>query len=330
MANASIQLRANNGQYIAAENSGGELLVVNRNIPLQWESFIIVNIQGTVLQDGSLVGIKCNNGQFVSAENGGGSNVIANRDSLGPWETFTIKKVGGGAIQTGDSVVFLCSNRVHYLTAEGGGGQQIVANRTAIGPWETFVVTVLPPRHVRIEIESIYCDNTEDVTGEDELYFVGAGVNRNDKQVTPVLTTPIGINDRQTKQLPPDQRIVFDGTVEAADTIVIGLKAYDEDAAKDWSNRGDKLSKIASTISAGLATAGPQGVVAGSVIELTVAVLNLIVSLDKDDELGTWSVELPVLTLPIPESALTWDFSRHRNIGYSTWEYKVTFLVLIS
>lgn len=330
MANASVQLRANNGQYVCAENSGGDLLVVNRNVPLQWESFILINIQGTGLQDGSLVAIKCNNGQFVSAENGGGSNVIANRNSIGDWETFTIKKVGGGSIQTGDSVVFLCSDQVHYLTAEGGGGQQVVANRTAIGPWETFVVTVLPPRHIRIEIESIYCDNTEDVTGEDELYFVGAGVNRNDKQVTPILTTPIGINDDQTKQLQPDQRIVFDGTVEAADTIIVGLKAYDEDAAKNWDDRGEKLSKIASLVSEGLSNAGPQAVVAGVVIQLTVEVLNLIISLDKDDELGTWSIELPVLTLPIPESRLTWDFYRNRKIGYSTWNYKVTFLVLVN
>ncbi len=330
MANASVQLKANNGQYVCAENSGGDLLIVNRNVPLQWESFILINLQGTGLQDGSLVGIACNNGQFVSAKNGGGSNVIANGDSIGAWETFTIKKVGGGAIQTGDSVVFLCSDGVHYLTAEGGGGQQVVADRAAIGPWETMVVTVLPPRHVRIEIESIYCDNTEDVTGEDELYFIGAGVSRKGKQVTPILTTPIGINDEQTKQLPPDQRIVFDGTVEAADTIVIELKAYDEDAAKDWGDRGDKLSKIASAVSAGLGAAVPGGVIAGSVISLMVGVLNLIISKDKDDDLGTWSTELPVLTLPIPESRLTWEFSRDRPFSPSTWRYKVTFLVLIN
>ncbi|MCC5610488.1 hypothetical protein LC612_27995 [Nostoc sp. CHAB 5834] len=137
-------------------------------------------------------------------------------------------------------------------------------------------------------------------------------------------------NDGQTKQLPPDQRIVFDGTVEAADTIVIGLKAYDEDSAKNWDDRGDKLSKIASAVSAGLSAAGPQGVVAGAVIELTVGLLNLIISLDKDDDLGTWNIELPVLTLPIPESRLTWNFYRHRKIGYSTWDYKVTFLVLVN
>ena len=330
MANASVQLKANNGQYICAENSGGELLVVNRDVPLQWESFILINIQGTSLQDGSLVGIKCNNGQYVCAENGGGSTVVANRNSIGPWETFTIKKNGGGAIQSGDNVAFLCSDGQHYLSAEGGGGGQLFAYGKAIDIWETFVITVLPPRHIRIEIESIYCKDTEDVTGEDELYFAGAGVNRNDKQVTPVLTTPIGINDGQTKQLPPDQRIVFDGTVEAADTIVIGLKAYDEDAAKNWGDRGEKLSKIASAVSAGLSAAGPQGVVAGAVIELTVGLLNLIISLDKDDDLGTWNIELPVLTLPIPESRLTWDFYRHRKIGYSTWDYKVTFLVLVN
>ncbi|MCC5610489.1 hypothetical protein LC612_28000 [Nostoc sp. CHAB 5834] len=144
VANASVQLKGNNGQYVCAENSGGESLVVNRDVPLQWESFILINIQGTGLQDGSLVAIKCNNGQFVSAQNGGGSNLIANANSIGPWETFTIKKIGGGTIQTGDSVVFLCNDKVHYLCAEGGGGQQVVANRTAIGPWETFVVTVLP------------------------------------------------------------------------------------------------------------------------------------------------------------------------------------------
>lgn len=91
MANDSIQLKASNGQYVCAENSGGDLLVVNRDVPLQWETFVLTNIQGPRLQDGSLVVIKCNNGQYVCAENGGGSNVIANRNSIGRWETFTIK-----------------------------------------------------------------------------------------------------------------------------------------------------------------------------------------------------------------------------------------------
>lgn len=148
MANFSVQL-SNNGLYVCAENSGGDLLVVNRTVPLQWETFILIDTdtQATVLQSGSSVGIQCSNGQFVCAENGGGSNVIANRYGVSAWETFTIIKVGGvggGSIQTGDSVVFLCSDGVHYLCAEGGGGQQVVANRTAIGPWETFVITGLP------------------------------------------------------------------------------------------------------------------------------------------------------------------------------------------
>lgn len=332
MGNASVQLRANNGQYVSAENSGGGLIVVNRNAPFQWESFVLVNIQGTPLQDGSLVALECNNGQFVCAENSGGSTVVANRDSIGPWETFTIKRVGGGgSIQSGDQVAFLCNDGIHYLCAEGGGGSELVANRAAIGPWETFVITLLPPRHVRIEIKSIYCDNTEDVTGADELYFIGAGVSRSDKQITAVLTKPIDINDGETKEILPDQRIVFDGTVECADTIVIGLKAYDEDAAKDWDGkRGELLSNISSAVATGLATTGPQGVVAGAVVKGAVEGFKFLVSLDKDDELGSWEVTIPVVTLPLPRSERPWNFVRNRKIGWSTWNYTVTFLISVN
>lgn len=332
MGNASVQIRANNGQYVCAENSGGGLIVANRNAPFEWESFVLVNTQGTPLQDGSLVALECNNGQFVCAENSGGSSVVANRDSIGPWETFTIKRVDGrGSIQSGDRVAFLCNDGRHYLCAEGGGGSELVANRSVIGPWETFVITLLPPRHVRIEIKSIYCDNTEDVTGADELYFIGSGVSRSDKQITAVLTTPIKINDRQTKNLPPDQSIVFDGTVECADTIVIGLKAYDQDASGDWNGkRGELLSNISSAVSVGLATTGPQGVVAGAVVKGAVEAFKLLVSLDKDDELGVWEVAIPVVTLPLPRSERTWNFARKGGIGLSTWDYTVTFLISVN
>ena len=125
--------------------------------------------------------------------------------------------------------------------------------------------------------------------------------------------------------------MVFDGTVECADTIVIGLKAYDEDAAKDWDGkRGELLSNISSSVATGLATTGPHGVVAGAVVKGAVEAFKFLVSFDKDDELGSWEATIPVVTLPMPRSNLTWNFYRHRRIGYSTWDYTVTFLISVN
>jgi hypothetical protein len=129
-AEAKIALRAVNGQYVCAEDSGGREIVANRGERREWETFILIR-----LHDGK-VALQANNGQYVCAEGGGGGLVVANRNAIGPWESFT-------PVHRGDGKVALQASNGQYVCAEGGGGGLVVANRNAIGPWETFTLEIL-------------------------------------------------------------------------------------------------------------------------------------------------------------------------------------------
>ena len=52
-------------------------------------------------------------------------------------------------------------------------------------------------------------------------------------------------------------------------------------------------------------------------------------SLDKDDKLGELSREYPLWTTPGGASAQQWSFSRSDWTGYSSWNYTVTYQVII-
>jgi len=82
-----IALKANNGQYVCAENGGGSNLVANRDWILAWETFRRIDLGNNE------VALQAANGQYVCAENGGGSNLVANRDWILAWETFGIEEL---------------------------------------------------------------------------------------------------------------------------------------------------------------------------------------------------------------------------------------------
>ncbi|MCE7980123.1 MAG: hypothetical protein DYG89_02930 [Caldilinea sp. CFX5] len=324
MSNAAVQLRAYNGQWVCAEGGGGRELVANRGIPSTWETFSMIPIQGGTLQDGSLVALQAFNGQYVCAEKGGGGIVVANRSARREWETFTLHRVAGaGELQNSDKIGLQAFNG-QYLCAEGGGGRQIVANRSEQREWETFTIAKFAPRHLHIEIDSVYCADTEDVTGADSFFAIGAGADRFSGKSNTLLSIPFQINNGQTKSFPAEttQRVLFDGDVDAASTIVLGIMFYDEDANHDWSKYGPLITAISSGISSGLSQLGPYGIAGGVVLTVATAATGLIMTLDKDDLLGQTSLELPVLWQPIGTNI--------RQIGarggggwYSSWNYLI-------
>jgi Fascin domain len=122
---SSVALKAANGQYMCAENSGGQAVVANRDRIGPWETFELINLAG------NKVALKVANGQYVCAENSGGQEVVANRDRIGPWETFELINLAGNKVA-------LKAANGQYVCAENSGGQEVVANRDRIGPWETF------------------------------------------------------------------------------------------------------------------------------------------------------------------------------------------------
>jgi hypothetical protein len=176
---------------------------------------------------------------------------------------------------------------------------------------------------VRIQLTTVKCFDTEDSLGEDELYIVGASSRGTD--VHAVLTSPIGINDGQTKSFRLNQAVVFDGTMPESDVIHGGLVAYDEDCGKDWSKYGDLVSSLSDLAEAGLAAGGYP--TAGSVVKYATKALGLACSLDSDDELGR--VDLFVAgSGPAVEDAI-WKRRRpSAGLLSSSWSYEVRYRIM--
>ena len=120
-----VALRANNGQYVSAENGGGDKVMANRDQRLGWETFKLINLGN------NYVALQAFNGQYLCAEGGGGKEIKANRIWINDWEKFVL-------VELGNENVALCANNGQYLCAEGSGGREVVANRNAVDAWETF------------------------------------------------------------------------------------------------------------------------------------------------------------------------------------------------
>ena len=180
---------------------------------------------------------------------------------------------------------------------------------------------------VRIELVNVSCGNTEDVTGADEFYIVGALSDGTNTKAA--LTTPMDINNGQTKSFRADQRVIFDAYVPQGRTIRGGLKAFDEDFAKDWSKYGPTVNSITSVVAAGLTASGdPTAVTAGQILNWGVKGFGFFASLDKDDELG--KLEMGVSAVGPNVEERSWRFrktSSWYNPGWSTWDYTVRYRI---
>ncbi len=182
-------------------------------------------------------------------------------------------------------------------------------------------------RSVRIELLDVKCGNTEDVTGADEFYIVGALSDGTNTKAA--LTSPMDINDGQTKSFRSDQRVIFDANVPQGRTIRGGLKAYDEDFAKDWSKYGPTVNLITTAVVTGLQASGdPTAITAAQILNWGVKGFGFFASLDKDDELG--KLELNVSPLGANVEEKTWRFRKTGSIwnpGWSTWDYTVRYRI---
>ncbi len=177
---------------------------------------------------------------------------------------------------------------------------------------------------VKIQLVNVQCKDTEDVTGADELYLVGALVGGTTTKA--ILTTPMSINDGEVKKFKPDQSILFEGEVPAGESIKGGIKAYDEDAGKDWSKYGDTVTSITTAVSGALSAAGPKGVLAGTILSAAVKGVGFLASLDKDDLLG--STELVISSTGPAFEEVSWRFKKSGSfLGYSDWDYTLRYRI---
>ena len=180
---------------------------------------------------------------------------------------------------------------------------------------------------IRIELMRVHCGNTEDASGADHLYVVGAlsdGITSRG-----ALTSPMRINDNQEKEFAPAQRVLFDADVEPDAIVRGGLKAFDEDFGKDWAKYGDVVNKISDQVSQGLkSTNDPRVVAAGEILGYATKAFGFFASLDKDDQLGTTELNVSAQGPSVEE--LPWKFSKKGsflNPGISTWNYTIVYRI---
>ena len=192
------------GFFLQADRGGGGSVTAKPTQAGTWETFSLLAADpgATAIQNGSSVGLRAQNGMFVSADQGGGGAVNASRPWLQSWETFVLEKAGGSSgngLASGDSVHLRTVNG-HYLCAEGDGGGEVNATRTNAASWETFKLDLRdPPAQVRLTVDvvDVYCRDTEDVTGGDELYLAGLAAPQTGEPKG-IFAGYIEINDRQT------------------------------------------------------------------------------------------------------------------------------------
>jgi hypothetical protein len=277
------------------------------------------------------VALQSHNGMYLCAEGGGGREVVANRTARREWETFTLYRVAGSGVLRDRDQIALRAINGQYLCAEGGGGREIVANRPARREWETFTASVMAPRRVRIELERVTCRDTEDVTGADEFYAVGAGADRLSGANQVLLSKPISIDNGQTRNFPADtvQRVLFEGTVDASSTVIFSARFYDEDANHDWTKHGKMVSDLSAKVSTGLGLLGPKGIAAGAVVAILTQGVGLILSLDKDDLLGEVTREYFVGRLPVGTTVHTLAIKGGGG-WWSSWSYLIDLRMTVS
>ena len=273
------------------------------------------NLGGSFDPGTSLAAVSYGTGNFAlfglignSVWHKGWSDVDGWSPSQSDWQNL------GGAFDSGTSLVAI-SQRPGAINVFGVSGNQ-VWHRADSGKVR-----------VRIEVHRVHCGNTEDATGADELYIVGALSDGTTSRGA--LTSPMSINDNQEKEFNPSQRVIFDAYVKPDALVRGGLKAFDEDFGKDWAKYKDTVNKISELVSQGLkSTKKPKAVVAGEILSYATKAFGLFAPLDKDDELGTKELNVPAQGSSVEE--IPWKFQKKGSVlnpGVSTWNYTVVIRV---
>lgn len=147
----AFALRAHNGLYVCAENSGGGPLVANRAAVGPWETFV-ADFHPEPAGYCRRVRLRCADGRhFVSAFGGGGQGLSSTAVTVGDWETFDLvaaDQASGGF--PANARVHLRTTSRHYLQAVNGGGAEVTGGGPWPREWETFTL-VLPPGVPQLE-----------------------------------------------------------------------------------------------------------------------------------------------------------------------------------
>ena len=185
---------------------------------------------------------------------------------------------------------------------------------------------------VMVRLDDVVCFDPEDITGSgDEFYVIGAVSDG--AQTEGVTTVPIQVKAGETEPFGVGGGVVFDKNVPSDRVLKVALTAFDEDAAKDWNKQSQIVDEIATAVAGGLA-AIPNPYTAGAAVMLpfVVKIAGGIISLDKDDNLGSYTLDLPVWALRAGDNPQQWQFSGEWGggfLGFSRWSYALRYTVSV-
>jgi hypothetical protein len=140
-----------------------------------------------------------------------------------------------------------------------------------------------------------------------------------------VITDPIAMKAGQTHTFSGPDAVIFDGPVGDREAVIGGVKAYEEDFAKDWTHKARWVKQILKGLPP--FSALPESRTAAADLILTAAgtVLDLQAHSDRDDLLGSLPLVTPMAG-PLSEED-RWVF-KQEGLGLSTWDYTVRCLII--
>ena len=168
----------------------------------------------------------------------------------------------------------------------------------------------------RLDLTGITCHNPEDRVEADLFYLAGGAVV--DQSTFPVVLSPMGMRRGQFRLPWPDQSAVFDTETRQGAEISFGVKAFDRDLASQWGKYEQWLEQLAFALTGvNVALGGdPRN---ADIIDKVKKVVNTLVAVDGDDDLGSHTASMQVANAPVQE----FEASFRGESATGTWNYSV-------
>lgn len=133
-----LSLKAANGNYLSALDSGGSSVSASASEVAANEQFTFDDLNGGVLNDGDRVHVQARNGLYLSVLSASGL-LSADQRQPGNGAAFTVKAMSGdGTVAAGTKIALLTADDAHYLSVATDG--VLDAKATGIGAAQTFTV----------------------------------------------------------------------------------------------------------------------------------------------------------------------------------------------
>ena len=135
-------ITVDSGHYMVAEDNGGGAWNADRTSAGEWETFLLIDLNGGHLQDGDEVALRTLGGYYALGDcSGNNSETNFEADNIGSWQTFVLHLSHSGDIEDWDTFS-LETHDNHFMSADGGGGGGMTACATSVGWSETFQVHI--------------------------------------------------------------------------------------------------------------------------------------------------------------------------------------------